>query len=107
MAEIRSDADYFHDVRQTLMRRYEIAEIKPRYVCLSVHWCLVWFRRASKSLHETVEAQPIDAHDSRMEEMIAKEQTARETIQQLEFDYLAFKRERSVADTGQRSFGLK
>ena len=31
-----------------------------------------------------------------MEEMQVEEQEARETIRQLEFDYLAFKRERSV-----------
>ena len=36
VAEIRSDADWFDEVRQALMRRYEQAEIKTRYVFLSV-----------------------------------------------------------------------
>ena len=37
VAEIRSDADWFDEVRQALMRRYEQAEIKTRYIFLSVH----------------------------------------------------------------------
>ena len=42
----------------------------------------------------------------RMEELIAKEKSDRETIQQLEFDYLAFKRERSVRMQGNALLGF-